>query len=169
MTQDAENDAVWTLVKDEFTAEAKTYEYKATANGNWDDYVLPADKNADYNFDTANLGAGKYKLTFTVDTRKHSVNLDVEKLDVTTYTATFEANPPESIDNVSTHFTISLFANSQILVEGATGYPIVVYDLMGRQIARVPAAKFTELLCLPHRGVYLVIVSTLPVQKIINM
>ena len=89
MTQDAENDAVWTLVKDEFTAEAKTYEYKATANGNWDDYVLPADKNADYNFDTANLGAGKYKLTFTVDTRKHSVNLDVEKLDVTTYTATF--------------------------------------------------------------------------------
>ena len=89
MAQDAENEAVWTLVVDEFTAEAKTYEYKAVANGNWDDYVLPADKNADYNFDTANLGAGKYKLRFTVDTRKHSVNLDVEKLDVTTYTATF--------------------------------------------------------------------------------
>ena len=89
MTKDAENEAVWTVVVDEFTAEAKTYEYKAVANGNWDDYVLPADKNADYNFDTANLGAGKYKLTFTVDTRKHSVNLDVEKLDVTTYTATF--------------------------------------------------------------------------------
>jgi len=89
MTQDTENPAVWTFVKDEFTAEAKTYEYKATANGNWDDYVLPADKNADYNFDTPNLGAGKYKLTFTVDTRKHTVNLDVEKLDVTTYTATF--------------------------------------------------------------------------------
>ncbi|MBQ3983237.1 MAG: C10 family peptidase [Bacteroidales bacterium] len=86
-----------------------------------------------------------------------------------TYTATFEANPPESIDNVSIHFTISLFANGQIFVEGATGHPIVVYDLMGRQIARVPAAKFTELLCLPHRGVYLVKVSTLPVQKIINM
>ncbi len=89
MTQDAENPAVWTFVKDEFTAEAKTYEYKATANGKWGDYELPAEGNADYNFDTPNLGAGKYKLTFTVDTRKHSINLDVEKLDVTTYTATF--------------------------------------------------------------------------------
>ena len=89
MTQDAENPAVWTFIKDEFTAEAKTYEYKATANGKWGDYELPAEGNADYNFDTPNLGAGKYKLTFTVDTRKHSINLDVEKLDVTTYTATF--------------------------------------------------------------------------------
>ena len=89
MTQDAENEAVWTLVVDEFTAEAKTYEYKAVANGDWDGYKLPNDKNADYNFDTPNLGAGKYKLTFTADTRKHTVNLDVEKLDVTTYTATF--------------------------------------------------------------------------------
>ena len=89
MAQDAENEAVWTLVVDEFTAEAKTYEYKAVANGDWDGYKLPNDKNADYNFNTANLGAGKYKLTFTADTRKHSVNLDVEKLDVTTYTATF--------------------------------------------------------------------------------
>ena len=41
MTQDAENEAVWTLVVDEFTAEAKTYEYKATANGKWGDYELP--------------------------------------------------------------------------------------------------------------------------------
>ena len=89
MTQDAENEAVWTLVVDEFTAEAKTYYYKAAANGSWDGYQLPAEGNKDYNFDTPNLGAGKYKLIFTVDTRKHSVNLDVEKLDVTTYTATF--------------------------------------------------------------------------------
>lgn len=89
MTQSAENEAVWTVVVDEFTAEAKKYEYKAVANGDWEGYKLPNDKNADYNFDTANLGAGKYKLTFTADTRKHTVNLDVEKLDVTTYTATF--------------------------------------------------------------------------------
>ena len=84
MTQDAENEAVWTLVVDEFTAEAKTYEYG--------DYELPAKGNTDYNFDTPNLGAGKYKLTFTVDTRLQSLTLDTKKLDVTIYTTTFTTN-----------------------------------------------------------------------------
>ena len=88
MEQDAENPAVWTLTK-EFTAEAKTYEYKATANGRWGDYELPYKGNAEFNFDVPNLGAGKYNLAFTVDTRKHSLDLDVKELDLTTYTATF--------------------------------------------------------------------------------
>ena len=73
MTQDTENTAIWTLTK-RFTAEAKTYEYKATANGNWTDYVLPKDDNAKETFDTA----GKYILTFTADTENHTLNLNVE-------------------------------------------------------------------------------------------
>ncbi len=92
MTQSEENPAVWTLTVEKFAAEAKTYEYKAAANGSWDGYKLPNEGNADYNFNTENLGAGNYSLTFTVDTRKHSLNLDVKKLDVTTYTATFTTN-----------------------------------------------------------------------------
>ncbi len=91
MEQDAENPAVWTLTK-EFTAEAKTYEYKATANGRWGDYELPDKGNAEFNFDDPNLGAGAYSLTFTVDTRLHALDLSVKKLGLTTYTATFTTN-----------------------------------------------------------------------------
>ena len=88
MTQDAENPAVWTLTK-VFQAEAKTYKYKAFANGT-DDYVLPDNGiAAEINFDTPNLGAGNYSLEFTVDTRKNELDLNVKKLDLTTYTATF--------------------------------------------------------------------------------
>ena len=79
MKQDSENPAIWTLTK-LFVAEAKTYYYKATANGNWDDYVLPAGDNADYNFDTSDLGAGKYVLTFTVNTEEHTIVLDAQKV-----------------------------------------------------------------------------------------
>ena len=91
MTQDAENPAVWTLTKD-FVAEAKTYEYKATANGKWGDYELPYVGNAEFDFDDPNLGAGEYSLTFTVDTRLHALNLDTKKLGINTYTATFTTN-----------------------------------------------------------------------------
>ena len=79
MKQDAENPAIWTLTK-RFVAEAKNYEYKATANGNWTDYVLPEGDNANYNFDTADLGAGKYILTFTANTEEHTITLAAEKV-----------------------------------------------------------------------------------------
>ena len=88
MTRNSENSAVWTLIKP-FIVEAKKYEYKATANGKSDDYVVPTEGNAEYDFDTPNLGAGEYNLTFTVDTRKNVLNLDTHKLGLTTYTATF--------------------------------------------------------------------------------
>ena len=70
MTQDADDDAVWTLTKI-FTADAGNYEYKAAANGNWDRYVLPSGDNASYTFPAA----GDYQLTFTVNTKTHTLNL----------------------------------------------------------------------------------------------
>ena len=79
MTQSTENPAIWTLTK-RFVAEAKTYEYKATANGNWTDCVVPAGNNANYNFDTADLGAGKYILTFTANTDDKTIELNAEKV-----------------------------------------------------------------------------------------
>ena len=78
MTQDTDNPTIWTLVK-EFTAEAKAYEYKATANGNWDDYVLPPGDNDSYTFETA----GNYILTFTANTETHELTLSVEKVEET--------------------------------------------------------------------------------------
>ena len=75
MTQDTENPAIWTLVK-KFTAEAKTYEYKATANGNWTDYVLPEGDNATKTFEAA----GKYILTFEANTEERTLTLNVEQI-----------------------------------------------------------------------------------------
>ena len=55
------------------------YEYKATANGNWDDYVLPSGDNANFIFGTDEYPAGTYNLTFTADTENHTLTLDVQK------------------------------------------------------------------------------------------
>ena len=94
MTQSEENPAIWTYVKEGFEAEAKKYEFKATANGNWKDYVLPARTNADFIFGTEDYPAGTYDLTFTVNTDENILSLDVEKAEepVETYTATFTTN-----------------------------------------------------------------------------
>jgi hypothetical protein len=74
MTQSTENPAIWTLTK-EFEAAAQTYEYKAVANNNFTDYVLPAGDNAKFTFGTDEYPAGKYELTFTADTNKHELTL----------------------------------------------------------------------------------------------
>ena len=74
MTQDAENANIWTLEMP-FVAEAKKYEYKAAANSNWNDYVLPAGDNANFIFGTPEYPAGEYILTFTADTKNHTVGV----------------------------------------------------------------------------------------------
>ena len=74
MTQDAENANIWTLEMP-FVAEAKKYEYKAAANSNWNDYVLPLGDNANFIFGTDEYPAGEYILTFTADTKNHTVGV----------------------------------------------------------------------------------------------
>ena len=90
MTQDAENPAIWTLTK-EFEAEAKTYKYKATANGVYGDFELPYPGDQDFTFGTDEFPAGKYNLTFTANTEAGYLNLAVEPV-LNTYTATFTTN-----------------------------------------------------------------------------
>ena len=74
MTQDETKKNIWTLTINDFQAEAKTYEYKATANGVWDDYVLPNGDNA-----TWTAKAATYNLVFTVDTEAHTLTLAAQK------------------------------------------------------------------------------------------
>lgn len=78
MIQSTENPAIWTLTVEGFEAEGKKYEYKAVANNNWNDYVLPAGDNANFIFGTDEYPAGKYNLTFTADTENHTVTVDAE-------------------------------------------------------------------------------------------
>ncbi len=76
MTQDSENPAIWTATKD-VTVEGKKYEYKATANGVWGEYELPATGNYDFVFGTQEYPAGDYRLVFTADTQNHTLTLEV--------------------------------------------------------------------------------------------
>ena len=83
MTKSADNPNIWTLTVAEFEAEAKEYQYKATANGKYGDYELPAEGNKTYTF----TEAGKYSLLFTADTEKHELTLEAKKIETeVTYT-----------------------------------------------------------------------------------
>ena len=88
MTKSADNPNIWTLSVAEFEAEAKEYQYKATANGKYGDYELPSEGNKKYTF----TEAGKYSLLFTADTEKHELTLVATKAepDKQTFTATFK-------------------------------------------------------------------------------
>ena len=96
MTQDATDLAIWTAVVDNYvvTSSKMEFQYKAVANGNWNDYVLGnpnannADKNQEYDFNYDGAGPGTYKLTFTVNTTANTVELAIEKQPVT-YTVYF--------------------------------------------------------------------------------
>ena len=65
LTQDNSNPAIWKLTR-EFTAVARTYEYKIFANGNMDDFTLPVPAADKGQFVISE--AGDYTLTVTVDT-----------------------------------------------------------------------------------------------------
>ena len=81
MTQDPDNANLWTLTLENVELEAKTYQYKATANGKWGDYELPASGNNECTI----AEAGTYTLTFTADTEAHTLNVLAEKQAVTTF------------------------------------------------------------------------------------
>ena len=79
MIQDADNPAIWTLTKENVVVEAKQYNYKATANGVYGVYELPAQGNHNWVFGSDEYPAGTYNLTFTADTEKHDLTLVVDK------------------------------------------------------------------------------------------
>lgn len=84
MTQDPENDAVWTVTMEGVEVEGQTYEYKATANGTWGVYELPASGNQNFVFGTEEYPAGVYNLTFTANTSEHTLTLVVEPAQAST-------------------------------------------------------------------------------------
>ena len=71
--------AIWSVTLEGVAVEGTKYEYKAAANGNWDDYVLPEGDNADFVFGTDEYPAGIYNLTFTADTENHTLTLVADK------------------------------------------------------------------------------------------
>ena len=104
MTQSTENSAIWTLTVEGFEAEAKKYEYKATANGKWGDYELPSSGNQDFTFEAA----GKYNLTFTADTENHTLTLDVQKVE-----------EPQGLIPDGTYYVMNADAGTLVTAAGA--------------------------------------------------
>ena len=90
MTMDANDPNIWTYVIEDFKAEARTYDYKVTANEQWGVYEKPSEfdpkndrGNAEFTFGTEGYPAGHYRLVFTVNTSTHELSLDVQKPTVT--------------------------------------------------------------------------------------
>ena len=73
MEQDEENSAMWTLTMKNVSLKAGEYEYKATANGNWKDYVLPIGDNRKFTI----AEDGEYVLFFSVDTEYNVIYEEV--------------------------------------------------------------------------------------------
>ncbi|MBR4363951.1 MAG: starch-binding protein, partial [Prevotella sp.] len=86
MTKSVDNEAVWTLTMENVTVEGQKYEYKAFANGETTGYQLPSAEqgNADFVFGTDKYPAGEYTLTFTANTKNHTLTLDVKKNGINT-------------------------------------------------------------------------------------
>ena len=86
MTKSVDNEAVWTLTMENVTVEGQKYEYKAYANGETTGYQLPSAEqgNADFVFGTDKYPAGEYTLTFTANTKNHTLTLDVKKNSINT-------------------------------------------------------------------------------------
>lgn len=87
MTQSIEDPTIWTAVVNNYTITSSKYDYqyKAIANGNWNDYVIGnpnasnTDKNQEYGFNYEGAREGIYNLTFTANLTNNTVELSVKK------------------------------------------------------------------------------------------
>lgn len=75
MTKSATNDNIYTLVVENFIAEAKAYNYKQSANHTWGVYEIPATGNQTWNCEEA----GIYTLTFTLNLAENTLALETVK------------------------------------------------------------------------------------------
>lgn len=116
MTKEDTNPNIWTLKKEGVVVEGKKYEYKATANGNWDDFVLPAGDNANFVFGTNEYPAGTYTLTFTANVEENTLTLVAEQqgvepqpevLTIAQAIALIDENQGAKVENVSVEGIIS--------------------------------------------------------------
>ncbi len=150
MKQDAENAAIWTLKMEGVAVEAQQYEYKATANGKWGAYELPASGNQDFIFGTDEYPAGVYDLTFTADTAEGTLNFEAVKTplpetvdiavtddvyDAEGYYRTFSSIYP--LDFSDAEGIKAYTGKKNIIYDDATGLDLCEVDLT--PIVKVPA------------------------------
>ncbi|MBQ0015885.1 MAG: leucine-rich repeat protein, partial [Bacteroidales bacterium] len=82
------------------------------------------------------------------------------------YQAIFNACSTDGIDEVTAKCRI-ITGEKQVVVEGAEGRSLRLYDVMGRTISQIERCGSTEHIQVPHRGVYLLQIQDHPAQKIV--
>lgn len=79
----------------------------------------------------------------------------------------FDYGEDESIEEPAEE-SIKLYQrNGQIAVEGAEGYPVYLYDVMGRLLATRRETVQEVLLDVPASGAYLVKIGDAPARRIV--
>nr|MCR4659847.1 leucine-rich repeat protein [Bacteroidales bacterium] len=84
-----------------------------------------------------------------------------------TYTAYFASNNGEGIDDISAEDIKIVASNGEIVLEGAEGMAVNVFDMMGRRIFGMTSAQEPCRVAVMQRGIYLVKVGTLPARKVV--
>lgn len=143
MTQDAANTDVWTLTMDNVTVEGKKYEYKAFANGETTGYQLPAEGNADFVFGTDMYPAGTYTLTFTANTKTHSLTLVAKKNGIETIKElNAQANGTEFsfVGNATVVAKAANGTKTYVYIKDETGSSLI-YDVNGGNTANLSAGN----------------------------
>ena len=82
-----------------------------------------------------------------------------------TYTATFEADQVEGIDDVMGNITIATRGN-EIVIKGAENQSLVIFDVQGRIVVRENSISATAY-PMSTTGVYLVKVGNYPAKKVV--
>ncbi|MBQ0160880.1 MAG: S8 family serine peptidase [Bacteroidales bacterium] len=83
-----------------------------------------------------------------------------------TYTAYFEALPPQSIDQTENASPVISVNSNVITITGAQGMPVRIYDMSGRIWSDGIAGESSEY-SMPAAGVYMVRLGDAPAQKVV--
>ena len=97
-------------------------------------------------------------------------NTDIERTIIVTHNASFTAvfhDPFVGIDTLSVPEITLLTQGRDIIVQGAEGRNVSLFDIMGRRIASAVKATASETLRTPAAGVYLLHIEGLPARKIV--
>ena len=150
LTQDATNNKVWTLTK-EFTAEAKTYDYKLFANGNMSDFTYPVEEKAKGQFVVSEAGQYNLKITASLEYNVVSVYAVPVSLSVTMKDGTQDAK--------SWTITSGQKSTTGDVAEGLTGLVLgdpVTLNYSGRlKVKSVKATVADNSVLIPVAGIAL--------------
>ncbi len=117
--------------------------------------TLTAQAFEGYRFDHWSTGATTPSLTITVTE------------DVTVIAYFVEDNPPQAIDETDMENVTIYSAETRIIVRGAEGKTVNVYDINGRTVSTQNAAAETVEFRMNATGVYLVKVGNAPAKRVL--